>query len=508
MRVGSSEEIHMPSSGVRVLVFVVCTGLPAITLAQQCEVLLKAGDPVPNGPSSQTIVSIRNPTTNPLGDYAILVHTQSTTSATARFTHILGNIAGQPFLRSQFPLQNHEAEAAFEGGFGISNSGTVGLSSGVCYAPTFSSVLNRMDDAIWVGSTQLLRRGDAIPSLPGSLWTYASHVSMTADGKPCWIGGARDGSTVFTQRSGLFLGTLATPLLLGGTSVPGLSQPLSSRDAVGPPYGISALARHYIALVRDSSSPSIAAVVFDGALLVANESPVKEGSLVTIAGALPSETWHRFAALGTNEASSWFIAAQTLTPNGPHYILAANGNIVLRSGSTMGSLVLERFLHGASMNEHGDLASTWSIEGSASQSIILNGQVVAQTGDAVSGAGTSATLSQLGGIGSLVLGPRSPTGTVTLYIAGRIDIDGTPSTADDRDAFLALTVTAGPPSVCYPNCDGSTTPPVLNVMDFACFMNRYSAQDPYANCDGSTTPPVINVQDFTCFMNAYTIGCN
>jgi hypothetical protein len=65
----------------------------------------------------------------------------------------------------------------------------------------------------------------------------------------------------------------------------------------------------------------------------------------------------------------------------------------------------------------------------------------------------------------------------------------------------------GGPPPCYANCDGSTTPPVLNVNDFTCFLNRYAANDSYANCDGSTVPPVLNVNDFTCFLNRYAQGC-
>ena len=30
----------------------------------------------------------------------------------------------------------------------------------------------------------------------------------------------------------------------------------------------------------------------------------------------------------------------------------------------------------------------------------------------------------------------------------------------------------------------------------------------YANCDGSTTPPVLNVLDFTCFLNKFAAGCS
>ncbi len=62
-------------------------------------------------------------------------------------------------------------------------------------------------------------------------------------------------------------------------------------------------------------------------------------------------------------------------------------------------------------------------------------------------------------------------------------------------------------AVCYANCDGSTTAPVLNVLDFSCFLNRFAAGDTWANCDGSTTAPVLNVLDFSCFLNSFAAGC-
>jgi hypothetical protein len=60
---------------------------------------------------------------------------------------------------------------------------------------------------------------------------------------------------------------------------------------------------------------------------------------------------------------------------------------------------------------------------------------------------------------------------------------------------------------CYPNCDGSTTPPILNIMDFSCFLAHYMGGWPYGNCDGSTVAPVLNVLDFGCFVNAFAAGC-
>jgi hypothetical protein len=69
---------------------------------------------------------------------------------------------------------------------------------------------------------------------------------------------------------------------------------------------------------------------------------------------------------------------------------------------------------------------------------------------------------------------------------------------------------------CYANCDDSTTPPILNVEDFSCFINKFAeaqALPPeqqlthYANCDQSTTAPVLNVEDFSCFINKFAQGC-
>jgi len=61
--------------------------------------------------------------------------------------------------------------------------------------------------------------------------------------------------------------------------------------------------------------------------------------------------------------------------------------------------------------------------------------------------------------------------------------------------------------VCYANCDCTSIPPILNVADFICFLNKFAAADPSANCDGLTTPPILNVNDFICFQNKFAAGC-
>lgn len=98
--------------------------------------------------------------------------------------------------------------------------------------------------------------------------------------------------------------------------------------------------------------------------------------------------------------------------------------------------------------------------------------------------------------------------TGTLVITGARSTDegiytlrasGTCATATSLGAVLTV--------VCYPNCDGSTSAPTLNVIDFTCFYNSFLNGTGYANCDGSTTAPVLNVRDFLCFQSRFVAGC-
>src|SRR5690348_12958046 len=103
--------------------------------------------------------------------------------------------------------------------------------------------------------------------------------------------------------------------------------------------------------------------------------------------------------------------------------------------------------------------------------------------------GTTTSMLSINAAGSADAGPYDcvlscPCGTVT-------------------SSSATLTIT----QPCYPNCDGSTAPPILNVADFTCFLQRFAQHDPYANCDGSTTPPIFNVADFTCFLQRFAQGC-
>jgi hypothetical protein len=93
----------------------------------------------------------------------------------------------------------------------------------------------------------------------------------------------------------------------------------------------------------------------------------------------------------------------------------------------------------------------------------------------------------------------APDGAGGVYVAGR---------TINMHTFVQYGFLMRFPGPCYPNCDDSTTPPVLNVLDFVCFLQKFAQGDSYANCDQSTQPPLLNIADFTCFVQKFAEGCD
>ncbi|MBL9030779.1 MAG: hypothetical protein JNM80_03620 [Phycisphaerae bacterium] len=110
---------------------------------------------------------------------------------------------------------------------------------------------------------------------------------------------------------------------------------------------------------------------------------------------------------------------------------------------------------------------------------------------------------------STSLATRGPFGIPAVYQGRvcRLRVELAQQAAPAYTVYVA-DVRLGSGPACYANCDGSTASPVLNVNDFACFLNAYAAGAGYANCDQSTTAPVLNINDFVCFLNRFAAGCS
>lgn len=92
--------------------------------------------------------------------------------------------------------------------------------------------------------------------------------------------------------------------------------------------------------------------------------------------------------------------------------------------------------------------------------------------------------------------------------AGTWRLTATDGALGDTGSLVGLKLTLSGSGLCYPNCDGTTAQPFLNILDFSCFLNKFAAADTYANCDGSTLPPALNILDFSCFINKFAAGCS
>lgn len=139
---------------------------------------------------------------------------------------------------------------------------------------------------------------------------------------------------------------------------------------------------------------------------------------------------------------------------------------------------------------------------------VVTQQFVNRTGDPVNvvttlriPAGRGACVTITGGTGG-VTGRNVALGSVEVSLA----------LATGANAQTTISVNLG----FNANCDGSTTVPVLNALDFSCFLQQYQLASQlapaqqvgaYANCDGSTVLPALNALDFACFLNNYRSGC-
>jgi hypothetical protein len=143
--------------------------------------------------------------------------------------------------------------------------------------------------------------------------------------------------------------------------------------------------------------------------------------------------------------------------------------------------------------------------------LIINGDPI---GDTVFAGQTSSTVSKYG----FIIRQYTPTTSGAHRVGVRItrQFRVTAVFGNSLSQWVDNFLVEGGTAPCYANCDSSTTPPILNVEDFTCFINEFAAAQSlpheqqlthYANCDQSTTPPVLNVEDFTCFINAFAQGC-
>jgi hypothetical protein len=353
------------------------------------------------------------------------------------------------------------------------------------------------------GTTQLWEQGDF-----GTGLTNPSNIKVS-----------RDGSTVAVafydpavQNGTLYILDGATGAILQTWTSPGTQTQVGSVDLTDT--GDLVLANVWgpgpNAIVLDTSDMSqLFAVNGSGS---GGQMQISGNGDVFVVGGFSFEVYKRTAGVYTRvinftAPTSWFGFGSDVSRDGStvgvfsHNYLDGNSTAVrmwdmgsatlLGTQTFTGSGSFQNSIEGAAMSDDGSVfaVASWGNQDNANPEVMIFDRSVQQIGS-VDTVGSPMAI-DITGNGRYVLVGSKAMHANTFGNGG--------------NTYLFDTGVGG--AACYGNCDESTTEPVLNVLDFNCFLNRFSAGESYANCDGSTTEPVLNVLDFNCFLNSFSAGC-
>ena len=245
-------------------------GLAGGASAQVASSMLNEGDPLPGQPG-HTVFSLNNTAVNQVGGWSATVNsTDGVNTVSQAWGDPTGG--GSPTVLFQEGTYGSLTQTAWETFFGMDDLGQIAYSATGTGGPVGSF------DSVWVDSTPIAVEGDP-SSVMGQFWRFASRPGITSDGNVYFVGGLTSTAGGSTQNYGLFFGPSATPVLLGGQSVPNLPFVLSMSSSIGFDLRYSALGTHYIIdVLMATTSASDNAMVVDGAGLMLGGSLVREGS--------------------------------------------------------------------------------------------------------------------------------------------------------------------------------------------------------------------------------------
>ncbi len=426
-------------------------GLAAVAgAAEFTTAVLRQGDTL----GADVVTAVQGTTVNGLGGYAISI-VRSGTAGTRSAVWGSATPTGAPgALRTEGTI-GALVQDSFEAAVGFSDAGSV------CYSASGSGGPVGGFDSVFVDDAPIALEGAPHQSLPGLFWSFASRPGMTASGQPYFVGGTRTTAAGTTSNRGLFYGSGATTLLLGGQTVPGLPAALTNAQTVSFDTRFSAAGTHYLAEVEMvGATTSNNVMVYSGAGLTIGGALVREGSVLPVsAGGGAGELWQNFDFVGVNEFGRYFFTGDSNIAGNDEFVLL-DGRIVLREGGTLTTgETVGAFIDAGAMNENGDWAVVWDLTSSSigPEILICNNRGVLKTGDTVDWDGdgvldANAIVDQFEGISSLSLTNRDDAGNVQAYVPATVVVAGVPREAALRVSFAA----PRQPGAGDMDCDGVT----------------------------------------------------
>ena len=413
--------------------------------AQVASALLREGDPLPGGPPGSVVSSMGTTTVDHSGGFAITLIALENGEV---ISHVWGSTAGEtPRPLATESRYGELEQTGFEDYFGLGDDGSVAYSAYVTHHGTGDAV-----DSVFLGPDVVALGDEKVPTLSGKFWSFCSRPGATRDGTPFFLGGVSNSAGGSTVNEGLFFGEVPAPLILGGTSVPGLPFPLAVNRTIDWDYRVSPNGNEYLAVVRmeEGGDDRGVAVVQSGQGLAVDGTLLWQGRPVPPSvGGKAGEAWESFRYTDVNDARDWVISGHTLigAPDDPPPVgfVLFNGQFVARADRRLDEQELIGDPTGVFLNAAGDRLISWPVrvDGSSTPGLFVNEELVLRGGDAVDldGDGIAESGSILTGLVDLatpVLSDRERQGHVRLFFLATVDVHGTPEQDDDVEALLTM----------------------------------------------------------------------
>ena len=437
----------------RIQRFEVAVALLVLVSAARAQVptaVLRSSDPLGQSFPGQSVTAIHAPLGSQDGGWAAHIESRG---ASGSLDHVYG--APSIFTTASVLQTPGVVGGLIQDGNQTTSGGITGDGMGAYGAHGTGGPLGAFVGA-FLDSKAIAVMGDPSPAVPGHFWGDISRV-----------GGSEAGDVEFWARlastpggspvgEGLFRGV--DPVALSGDVVPGLGGlAIASTNAIGEGSSFSPSGARWLSGVRlDGASPGTDGVILDTGLpVLAGSGMLREGELLADGiGGLTGETWHDVLSgkMVSTDTGAWAAGAGTSGSVLSYEVLLVNGMIALREGDVLDHTGnLKGPALALDMNESGDWASLWKVnlgnteatalivnaedtdsDGQADTGIVLmEGDSIDLDGDGLLDNGT--TLEELK-TEQLVMGAFG-----SVYVAGRVDIGGTPNSPDDDiEALIQL----------------------------------------------------------------------
>lgn len=459
---------------MRLTINLLCISLLLLALTptsfgQTASALLREGEPLPGDELGAMITAVNNSATNSVGGFSFTVTTDGSFS----------NVWGNPVAGSGTVLQSEQTIGdltitSFESFFGMSDNGDVFYGTTTDDSMTGGSGL----DGVFLNDTLILNEEDAIPALPGQFSTFNSRPGITDDGTPYWVGGISTVQGGVSQNRVLFSGTNATPVIMGGDPVSGISDLLSLGSAIDFDVRFSGQATNYIMVGDVDSTPADDAVLIsNGAAMVSGGTVIREANLIPASIGGMGDVYDNFDFLGITEAGGYLITGDSDGPTDTDEFIMIDGEIVLREGDNISGFTLAGAIEGAFLNEDGDWVAIWDYDSSGSELelLVVNGEPVIGEGDTVDWNGDGvvdanddgAVIDNFTGISSVVISRRNVMGDVRVYFVADVSVGGA-----ILEGGFEITINAGKVIKGDLNGDGE-----VNLLDVAPFVDALNNGD-------------------------------